>query len=202
MLIASYAGGTALPLTFSWDQAVADGAGINAYDPGLPQIPVPITVHVRGDGIVSASGDGGDCATADCALTVTQGVAATLRARSRSGWSFAGWSGACSGTGTCMVTMSGTRLSVTARFVRRNAASVRIGSVRLVHGTDLQISIRALSGVVLHCALRRKTPSGRFAGTYRRCGATFTRRHIRSGTYRFSVTSSRGNTSTSFRIAG
>ncbi len=59
---------------------------------------------------------GGIACTTDCSATFNVNEAVTLTAAPSAGVRFAGWSGACTGTGTCHVTMSTDRL-VTATFV-------------------------------------------------------------------------------------
>ena len=56
------------------------------------------------------------CGTA-CAVTYVEDSTVTLTATAAAGSTFAGWSGACSGTGVCVVTMSAAR-SATASFTR------------------------------------------------------------------------------------
>ena len=51
----------------------------------------------------------------DCSESYASGTSVTLTASAAGGSTFAGWSGACSGTGTCNVTMTAAR-SVTATF--------------------------------------------------------------------------------------
>jgi len=68
-----------------------------------------------GSGTVTSSPAGIDCGTA-CEANYASGTVVTLTATARSGSTFQGWSGACSGTAsTCQVTMSQAR-SVTATF--------------------------------------------------------------------------------------
>jgi len=50
-----------------------------------------------------------------------RGTSATVTATLKKGYDFSGWSGVCSGTGRCVVTMNRNK-SVTANFVRRAAA--------------------------------------------------------------------------------
>ncbi|MDY0013038.1 MAG: InlB B-repeat-containing protein [Rhodocyclaceae bacterium] len=68
-------------------------------------------------GTVTSSPTGISCGTgcASASSSYTAGTVVTLTATPASGYSFAGWSGACSGTGSCVVTMSAAK-SVTANF--------------------------------------------------------------------------------------
>jgi M6 family metalloprotease-like protein len=69
-----------------------------------------------GTGTVTASSGGISCG-ATCNATYASGAVVTLTAVAASGSTFGGWSGACTGTGTCAVTMSADR-GVTASFER------------------------------------------------------------------------------------
>jgi hypothetical protein len=71
-----------------------------------------------GSGTVTSSPAGINCG-GDCSESYASGTGVTLTAAAAAGSTFAGWSGACSGTGSCAVTMSAAR-SVTATF---NAAT-------------------------------------------------------------------------------
>ncbi len=67
-----------------------------------------------GSGIVTSNPAGIDCGST-CTVSYTSGTQVTLTAQAASGSSFAGWGGACSGTGSCTVRMDSAR-SVTATF--------------------------------------------------------------------------------------
>lgn len=67
-----------------------------------------------GDGLVSSSPSGINCGT-DCNQPYNQGTTVTLTATPDATSTFAGWGGACSGTGSCTVTMNASQL-VTATF--------------------------------------------------------------------------------------
>ena len=74
-----------------------------------------LTVSVSGQGGVS-SGDGNiNCPTV-CNHAYVPNSLATLAAVPQPGYAFQGWSGACSGTGYCNVTMNG-NLTVNANFI-------------------------------------------------------------------------------------
>ncbi len=67
-----------------------------------------------GSGTVTSSPAGISCGST-CAHAFRHGTTVTLAATTSAGSSFSGWSGACSGSGSCTVTMAAAR-SVTARF--------------------------------------------------------------------------------------
>jgi subtilisin family serine protease len=71
-----------------------------------------------GSGTVTSSPSGINCGTA-CSAAYAAGTSVTLTATPASNSKFAGWSGACSGTGTCTVTMS-SDMSVTATFAKKS----------------------------------------------------------------------------------
>ena len=73
-----------------------------------------LTVAKAGAGSGSVSGGGIDCG-ASCAISWPYGSAVSLTATPSAGSVFSGWSGACTGTGSCELTMSAAR-SVTATF--------------------------------------------------------------------------------------
>jgi hypothetical protein len=73
-----------------------------------------LSVNVGGSGSVTSSPAGISCG-ATCSANFTIGTQVTLTASPASGWSFNGWGGACSGNGSCPVTMNSIE-SVTAMF--------------------------------------------------------------------------------------
>jgi uncharacterized repeat protein (TIGR02543 family) len=74
-----------------------------------------LTVAKRGSGTITSSPAGINCGTT-CSASYARGTSVTLTASAATGYSFAGWSGACSGTSaSCTVSVTGTR-RVTATF--------------------------------------------------------------------------------------
>ncbi len=73
-----------------------------------------VTLAGTGTGSVSSSPSGIACPST-CSANFNSGTVVTLTAVTGTGSTFAGWSGACSGTGTCSVTMSAAK-AVTATF--------------------------------------------------------------------------------------
>ena len=76
--------------------------------------PLSVSKAGTGAGTVYSTPAGITCGSA-CSASFTSGTVVTLVADVASGSTFAGWSGACSGTGPCTVTMSQAR-SVSATF--------------------------------------------------------------------------------------
>jgi uncharacterized repeat protein (TIGR02543 family) len=99
---------------------------------------VTLAVTNPGGGTVT-SGDGFiNCGTA-CSHNYGYGAQVTLTATPDPGYDFSGWTGACSGTGSCQLTMNQNQ-SVTANFTLRqfNTLTVTIvgnGTVRSTDGT-------------------------------------------------------------------
>jgi len=91
-------------------------ASFNAVTYALP-------VSKTGDGTVSSSPTGINCGS-DCSENYASGTSVTLTASPATGSTFAGWSGACSGTSsTCTVSMTAAR-SVSASFAMARTTSV------------------------------------------------------------------------------
>jgi uncharacterized repeat protein (TIGR03803 family) len=83
-----------------------------------------LTVSETGKGTVTSSPGGIDCPTT-CSANFAPGTPVTLTAAPASSWTFKGWGGACSGTGTCMVTMN-TPQNVSATFSTTYTLSVSV----------------------------------------------------------------------------
>jgi hypothetical protein len=96
---------------------VADSAGTSDdYDFSLQVVGIRLTVTKAGTGAgaVTSSPPGITCGD-DCSEDYPSGTLVTLTATADGSSTFAGWSGACEGAATCVVTMAAAR-SVTATF--------------------------------------------------------------------------------------
>ena len=79
------------------------------------QVTNTLNVSISGSGTVTSNPAGINCGT-DCTENYTSGTSVILTATPASGYTFSGWSGACSGTSTtCTVPMTAAK-SVTASF--------------------------------------------------------------------------------------
>jgi endo-1,4-beta-xylanase len=91
----------------SSDITVSEGTPTNTFA-------LTVTKSGTGSGTVTSNTGGINCGST-CSANINSGTAVTLSASPASGSTFGGWSGACSGTGSCIVTMTAAR-SVTATF--------------------------------------------------------------------------------------
>jgi phospholipase C len=83
-----------------------------------------VSVSGTGGGTVTSSPSGVNCGQT-CNAGFTSGTQVTLSATPDANSFFAGWSGACNGTGTCTVTMNGNQ-SVSATFTRLPVLTVTL----------------------------------------------------------------------------
>ncbi len=98
--------------------------------PGPTNRNLTVTRGGAGSGTVSSAPAGISCG-ATCNASFPLGTAVTLTASPDTGASFSGWSGACSGTGTCLVTMSADQ-AVTATFASTPAPPPPSGDQYLI----------------------------------------------------------------------
>jgi phospholipase C len=92
------------------------GSGGNSTPTPPPPVDFQLTVQSAGSGggAVTSSPAGINCGST-CSASFASGSAVTLTAAPNASSSFAGWSGACSGTGTCSLTVAA-NASATATF--------------------------------------------------------------------------------------
>src|SRR5437867_4920215 len=137
---ASFASGTAVTLTANPAAGSAftgwSGGGCSGTEPCTltvssattvtatftPTFVLTVTTTGMGTGTVTSSPTGIDCG-ATCSASFASGTAVTLTARPAAGSAFTGWSGGCSGTGTCVVMLSAAT-TMTATFTPTFVLSV------------------------------------------------------------------------------
>jgi DNA-binding beta-propeller fold protein YncE len=169
----------------SHDVYVADYGNARVEKFGL--LPV-LTVKLAGAGHGRVRGGGISC-PGRCARAYAPGSLATLTATPSSGSKFAGWSGACTGTGACDVRMSAKK-TVTATF-KLLAPDTKITRA-VVQAKDHKASfsfktIGKASG--FQCALVKTVapPKKAPAPSYRACTSPKTYSNLKPGNYTFLV---------------
>lgn len=80
-----------------------------------------LNISKTGSGTITSNPAGINCG-ATCSASYAAGTAVTLNATAASGYTFTGWSGICSGTGGCNVSMTATR-NVSATFTPNTPTS-------------------------------------------------------------------------------
>ncbi len=107
---ADYGNGRSLTYTY-------DGAGniiTKAVVPSVPGYTLTVTKSGTGAGTVTSNSPGIDCGDT-CAASFTKGTKVALRPAAGTGSLFIGWSGVCSGTTTCTISMNANK-AVGAQF--------------------------------------------------------------------------------------
>jgi phospholipase C len=92
--------------------------------PQVNSFQLTVTAPATGSGTITSSPAGINCPTT-CSATFNQGTQVTLTETAGTNYSFGGWSGACTGTSTCVVTISA-NTSVSATFTAPGALTVAL----------------------------------------------------------------------------
>jgi uncharacterized repeat protein (TIGR02543 family) len=137
-------------------------------------------VVVHGTGTVTSTPAGIACG-ATCSNAFGANTSVTLSAASAAGWTFAGWTGACSGAGaSCTVSMSESR-TVGASFVHNThfTLAVTAGSNGVVTTTPggIDCGTRCIAGFAAGTTINviaRPNPGYRFSGWSGACSGTNT----------------------------
>jgi secreted trypsin-like serine protease len=106
--------GSSLQCTVPMTQSRSVTAEFSATTP-TPTHTLVVSTGGTGSGTVTSAPAGINCGS-DCSENYDEGTEVALAASATSDSTFGGWSGACSGTGPCNVSMDGDR-SVTATFI-------------------------------------------------------------------------------------
>jgi len=110
------------------------GSTIDSTGPhNAPNIQLTVKSAGTGTGTVASSPSGINCGQT-CSASFASGTSVKLTATPATGSTFAGWSGACSGTGTCAVTLTAST-SVTATFNGSTSVQVTVQSAGTGTGT-------------------------------------------------------------------
>ena len=117
---------------------IAATMSVTVGEPSVTTYALTVARAGTGSGTVTSSTGGIACGAA-CSASYASGAAVTLTATAATGSTFTGWSGACAGTGTCIVTMTASR-SVAATFTLVPVATYALTVTRAGTGTGLVTS--------------------------------------------------------------
>lgn len=120
-----------------------EGAKSVTADFGIQTFALTVAKSGTGGGTVSSSPVGMNCG-ATCSVSFNIGTTVTLTATPTGGATFTGWSGACSGTNPCVVTMDAAR-SVTAIFTAPITYTVTVN--RTGNGVVTSSDPEGISGI-------------------------------------------------------
>ena len=113
---------TGTPVSSSTGRYTTPRISVNAALEQLGPVQWNLTVTKTGSGTVTSSPAGITCG-ASCSASYDSGTAVTLSASPAEGFRFSGWSGACTGSTTCTVSMT-TPQTVNASFVALQTLNV------------------------------------------------------------------------------
>ncbi|MCW2967421.1 MAG: hypothetical protein JWM71_1193 [Solirubrobacteraceae bacterium] len=179
-------GAVTISIAYPGDENHQPSSGAAALDVsplGTPAVTPPqrtLTITTKGSGTVTSQPGGITCRPT-CTHAYDDGTQVTLTASPAS--AFTGWSGACSGRGSCQVTMTADR-SVVATFAARPSTKISKSAVnsKTRRATFRFKGVRATKG--FQCSLvskKHKKPK------FTKCRSPKTYKRLRHGTYTFEV---------------
>ena len=127
----------------TWFMALLLAIFIAGCSSSEPSQVYTLNVTNTGGGTVTSSPAGIDCGST-CSASFTSGTSVSLSATANSDYTFSGWSGACTGTGTCTVSMSAAR-SVMAGFTTQRGDLVSITSTLTLAIAEIDSNISMLT---------------------------------------------------------
>ena len=160
------------------------GAAVQTSDPFIvPSYGLTVFKNGSGAGTVTSAPGGIACGTS-CAAQFGAGTEVALTAAASPGSRLTGWSGPCTGTGPCRLTMKADH-DVSVGFERLTAPNTKITKSKVRQSSGMAIlgftAIGESSG--FQCQLKRPHKAPRFTS----CRSPKTYKHLRSGTYTFAV---------------
>lgn len=167
------------------------GSASQASDPfNVPTYQLNVFDGGSGKGTVTSVPAGISCPTS-CSAAFGSGTAVTLTASAQAGSEFAGWSGACSGTGVCQLTMDADH-DVSATFApipppntKTAPPNTKITKTKVDGGeAKATFKFKAIGNATsFQCELKRRHNKARFKG----CRSSKTYRKLKPGVYTFEV---------------
>ncbi|MFZ1747023.1 MAG: fibronectin type III domain-containing protein [Nitrospirales bacterium] len=114
-------------MTYYYTVQARDANGnVSPWSPPLqfttPQVMAKLEVFVSGSGSVVSIPNGINCPRRSCSTSYPNQTVMTLTPKPGNGWIFSGWSGSCTGTATCSLTLTENR-TVNANFTKGSRAT-------------------------------------------------------------------------------
>lgn len=162
---------------------------LRAFEDPAAGLSQTLTVSLAGNGKGKVTGSTINC-PGTCSRSYATGALVTLTATPAGGSAFTGWSGACTGSGACKVTMSASR-NVTASFSRVPAPShSRITKAKInatKHTANFSFTARGATG--FQCELIAPTKKGHKKPKLKfgSCRSPKSYKHLKAGKYTFLV---------------
>jgi hypothetical protein len=168
----------------------ASAQALRAFeDPTVAPANPTLTLSIAGNGSGTVSGNMISCPTT-CSHSYASGTVVVLSAAPASGSSFAGWAGACTGSGACKVTMSSSR-NVTASFSLVPAPShTKITKAKInarKHAASFSFTARGASGFACELVAPTKKGHKKPKLKFGSCRAPKAYKHLKAGRYTFLV---------------
>jgi phospholipase C len=116
-----------------WWAGCSGTSASNSHSSSAAQVQLSVALTGSGGGIVTSSPPGISCGQT-CSAAFNMGTTVTLTANAVSGGTFAGWSGACTGTTSCSLTLNGPSM-VKATFNSPSPGSVQLSVSETGSGT-------------------------------------------------------------------
>ncbi len=130
----------------SWSERPSSGGGFS-YERSTSVTSAPtnylLSVNTVGSGSVISSPPGINCGST-CSASFSSGSSVTLAATPASGFAFTGWSGSCTGTGVCTVSMSAAK-NLTATFAAPPGPTITFSAGWNLVGNSVEASITVAS---------------------------------------------------------
>jgi hypothetical protein len=144
-----------------------------------------LRVSTSGSGSGTVSGPGISC-PGDCSQTYKAGTSITLGASAASGSTFTGWGGACTGTGSCALTMSADKSASAVFAAKQPTTEIRKARINQANNkATFKFNARGNAPATgFQCQLERK---GHKAKGFEKCRSPKTYRHLKPGGYTFNV---------------
>lgn len=143
--VTGLAAGSAYSFTVTATNATGTGPASGPSGSVTPYTNYSLALTVNGNGTVHSTPAPDINCTGSCGQSYANGTGVTLSATPASGFTFGGWSGACSGTGSCSFTMSQAQ-NITAEFIDTSPPGTAPSPVAGTYGSTRNVTLTCTDG--------------------------------------------------------